>query len=127
MNRFTAVVLFTAPDGRARFGEREFPLTDGSPAARLSQVIPASGLQFRQSPVGFESAFHCSPSPQWVFILSGTMEIGLQDGTARRFAAGEHFLSADTLPEGQTFDAATHGHRSRQVGDTPLVTLFVKE
>jgi uncharacterized cupin superfamily protein len=80
----------------------------------------------RQSPVGFRSQFHCTITPQWVFILSGQMEISLQDGSARVFKPGEHFYSDDTVPEGATFDAAVHGHWSRQVGDEPLVTLFVR-
>jgi hypothetical protein len=55
------------------------------------------------------------------------MEIGLQDGRSRVFKAGDSFYSADTLPEGAVFDPALHGHWSRQVGDEPLVTLFVKD
>jgi hypothetical protein len=30
------------------------------------------------------------------------------------------------LPTGEAFDAARHGHRSRQAGPDPLVTLFVR-
>ena len=127
MNTFRKVELHTAEDGRAQFREAEIPLTEGTPQSRLSGVLPATGVQFRQSPAGFASTFHCTPTPQWVFILSGVMEIGLQDGTARRFGPGEHFLSADTLPAGATFDPALHGHRSAQVGDAPLVTLFIKQ
>ena len=54
------------------------------------------------------------------------MEIGLQDGTTRVFKAGQAFYSNDTLPAGTAFDAAVHGHWSRQVGDEPLVTAFVR-
>jgi hypothetical protein len=92
----------------------------------LSAPLPASALQLRQSPVGFRSSFHCTGSPQWVFILSGQMEIGLQDGSSRVFSAGQHFYSADVLPEGATFDPAVHGHWSRQAGPDPLVTVFVR-
>ena len=126
MSAFTKVVLFTDTDGRARFREEQVPLTEGTPQAMLSPLQPSAGYQLRQSPVGFRSQFHCSPYPQWVFILSGTMEIGLQDGTSRRFGPGQHFHSADLLPEGATFDPAVHGHWSAQAGDTPLVTLFVR-
>ena len=126
MSTFIKVELQTGPDGRARFRESAVALSEGTPDSRLSKVHPASGVQFRQSPVGFASTFHCTSAPQWVFVLSGIMEIGLQDGTMRRFGPGEHFLSADTLPQGATFDAAVHGHRSAQVGDTPLATLFIK-
>ncbi|HET9820714.1 MAG TPA: hypothetical protein VFQ16_02705 [Burkholderiaceae bacterium] len=123
---FTQVILETGPDGRARFREAALPLTEGSPAARLSPLAASGGYQLRQSPVGFRSAFHCTGTPQWLFVLRGTMEIGLQDGTSRLFRAGEHFYSNDTLPAGATFDPALHGHWSRQVGDEPLVTLFVR-
>jgi hypothetical protein len=54
------------------------------------------------------------------------MEIGLQDGSSRVFSRGDHFYSIDTLPAGATFDAKVHGHWSRQLGDEPLVTLFVR-
>jgi len=126
MSTFTRVILFTDTDGRARFREEALALDGGSPAARLSALLPASGLVLRESPVGFRSDFHCTDAPQWLIVLRGRMEIGLQDGTSRVFGPGEHFYSADTLPAGATFDATVHGHRSRQLGDEPLVTAFVK-
>ncbi len=122
----TTTILYTAPDGRARFREEALPLTEGTPQSQLSALMASGGMQWRQSPVGFRSAFHCSVNPQWVFILSGVMEIGLQDGSSRSFRPGEHFYSDDRLPSGATFDAQVHGHWSRQVGQEPLVTLFVR-
>jgi hypothetical protein len=126
MSAFTRVVLFTDTDGRARFREEPIALDEGTPQSRLSALMPGGGLQLRESPVGFRSQFHCTGTPQWVFILRGRMEIGLQDGSSRSFGPGEHFYSDDRLPEGATFDAAVHGHWSRQVGDEPLQTLFVR-
>ena len=123
---FTQVILYTDTDGRARFREQAIPLTEGKPQARLSALMPCGGLQLRMSPVGFRSEFHCTGAPQWLFVLGGMMEIGLQDGSTRLFKPGDHFYSADTLPEGATFDAQWHGHCSRQVGDEPLVTAFVR-
>jgi hypothetical protein len=123
---FTKVVLFTDRDGRARFREEAVPLTEGKPQARLSALMASGGYQLRLSPVGFCSEFHCTENPQWVFILGGLMEIGLQDGSLRVFKPGEHFYSADVVPAGATFDAKVHGHWSRQVGDEPLQTLFVR-
>ena len=126
MTTFKKAILYTDTDGRAKFREEDLPLPEGTPQTMLSALYPSAGYQLRQSPVGFRSQFHCTTSPQWLFVLSGQMEIGLQDGTSRIFSAGEHFYSDDTLPAGATFDPAVHGHWSRQVGDTPLVTLFVK-
>ena len=122
----TQVFLETGPDGRARFREAPLALTEGKPAARLSALAPSGGYQWRESPVGFRSAFHCTETPQWLVVLQGAMEIGLQDGTSRVFGPCESFYSNDTLPAGATFDAKLHGHWSRQVGAQPLRTLFVR-
>ena len=124
--QFTQVVLYTAEDGRAQFREQPIALSEGKPQARLSPLMPSGGLQLRMSPVGFRSDFHCTENPQWLFVLGGQMEIGLQDGSARVFGPGQHFFSADTLPSSATFDAKLHGHCSRQVGSEPLVTAFVR-
>ncbi len=126
MALFTKVVLFTDVDGRARFRQETIALDHGTPQSALSALMPSAGYQLRTSPVGFRSSFHCTTDPQWVFILAGQMEISLQDGSARVFGPGEHFYSADVLPDGQTFDPKVHGHWSRQVGPEPLVTLFVR-
>jgi hypothetical protein len=126
MTTFRKVVLHTDRDGRAKFREEEVALPEGTPQAMLSEVFASSGYQLRHSPMGFRSQWHCTPKPQWVFILGGEMEIGLQDGSSRLFKPGEHFFSADTLPAGATFDPAVHGHWSAQRGAHPLVTLFVK-
>ncbi len=123
---FTQVQLYTDTDGRARWREQPIALTEGKPQARLSPLMASGGYQLRESPVGFRSEFHCTGEPQWVFILAGQMEIGLQDGSSRVFGPGQHFHSADTLPAGARFDPTLHGHWSRQVGDVPLVTLFVR-
>ena len=126
MTSFDKVVLYTDADGRARFRAEAVPFSEGKPAARLSPLMPSGGLQLRHSPVGFRSEFHCTETPQWVFSLGGQMEIGLQDGSSRVFGPGEHFYSDDRLPAGAVFDPAVHGHWSRQVGDEPLVTAFVR-
>jgi hypothetical protein len=126
MNTFKRIVLFTDTDGRARFREEAIPLDQGTPQARLSALLQTQGLQLRESPVGFRSEFHVSSHPQWVFILQGQMEIGLQDGSSKVFGPGQHFFSTDLLPEGAVFDPQVHGHWSRQVGEQALVTLFVR-
>jgi hypothetical protein len=119
-------MLFTDADGFARFKTADIALPEGSPQSQLSALQPSGGYQLRHSPVGFESTFHCTQFPQWVFILQGIMEIGLQDGSWHRFTPGMHFFSADTLPADAAFDPDVHGHRSRQVGPDSLVTVFVR-
>jgi hypothetical protein len=126
MTSLTLPTLYTAADGRARFRDDVWPLAEGTPAARLSALRASGGCQFRHSPAGFASDFHCTTTPQWLVVLQGRMEIGLRDGTARVFGPGECFYSNDTLPAGAAFDPQIHGHRSRALDDAPLVTLFVR-
>jgi len=126
MSTLTQVILFTDTDGRARFRDEPIALSEGTPKARLSPLAPSGGYQFRQSPVGFRSEFHCTNDPQWLVVLRGAMEIGLQDGSTRVFLPGACFYSNDTLPAGASFDPTVHGHWSRQVGAEPLETMFVR-
>jgi hypothetical protein len=127
MTIFTKVILFTDTDGRAKFREETVALDQGNPQSMLSEVFASGGYQLRTSPVGFRSQFHCSGHTQWCFILQGQMEIGVHGGVSRIFKPGEHFYSADLLPQGAAFDDTVHGHWSRQVGADPLVTLFVRD
>lgn len=126
MSTLTLIELYTDADGRARFRDCPLALAEGSPAARLSALRASGGWQFRHSPAGFASDFHCTTAPQWLVVLQGRMEIGLQDGSARVFGPGECFYSNDTLPAGARFDPQVHGHRSRLVSGESLVTLFVR-
>ncbi len=126
MNTFKNIVLYTDTDGYAKFREENIALPGGSPKALLSELLPSSGFQVRHSPPSVSSDFHCTTTAQWLVVLNGEMEIGLRDGSARIFKAGDHFFSNDLLPEGAVFDSAVHGHRSRIVGDQPLTTLFVR-
>ena len=129
MNRcteFTKVILETGADGRSRFREETVSLTEARPMLFLTQAMSGGAVQIRHSPIGYEMDFHSTTSPQWTFVLSGALEIGLPDGTRRVFRAGDHLYSVDTLPPGTAFDPKVHGHDSRQVGDEPLVTALVR-
>ena len=123
---FTKITLETGPDGRSRFREEELPLSEVKPLLFLTQALPGGAVQIRVSPQGYSMDFHSSASPQWTFVLSGALEIGLPDGTSRVFRAGDCLHSTDVLPPGVTFDPKVHGHNSRQVGGEPLVTALVR-
>jgi hypothetical protein len=126
MQTLTRIELHTDSDGYARFREETIALPEGDAVTALSALLPAAGYQWRQSAAGFASGFHCTASPQWTIILKGRMEIFLRDGSSRVFAAGDFFYSNDLVPAGARFDPEVHGHRSRQLGNEPLVTLFLK-
>jgi hypothetical protein len=123
---FTKVVLETGPGGRSRFREEVLPLTERKPQLFLSDPLPGGRVEIRLSPPGYRMDFHPTVTPQWTFVLSGALEIGLPDGTSRVFRAGDHLYATDTVPPGADFDPRVHGHNSRQVGDEPLVTALVR-
>ena len=75
---FPQVTLGTGADGRAFFREERIDLREGTAQSMLSAPKPCTSIQLRHSPVGFRSEFHCTTTPQWVFILEGEMQIGLQ-------------------------------------------------
>ncbi len=84
-------------------------------------------VSFARQPLPIDVAPpHCLGSEAPVDENPPRLAIVPQDGSSRLFKPGEHFFSADTLPDGATFDPKVHGHWSVQRGGRPLVTLFVK-
>lgn len=126
MTSFRQLVLEAGPDGRSRFREEAVPLAEAKPGLMLSALQPVAGLLMRQSPPGYFMDFHVSGQPQWTFVLSGALEIGLQDGTSRVLRAGDHLYATDTLPPGAVFDPRVHGHTARTVGEGPVVAVLVR-
>jgi hypothetical protein len=123
--KFKKVELYTNESGYSQFRELEIELNEAGNIGFLSDDLSASNYQLRHSPIGYKSDFHNSTTPQWVFILSGTMRIGLRDGTHRDFKAGESFYSNDTPPAANVAKSVP-GHNSAQVGSEPLQTLFLR-
>jgi quercetin dioxygenase-like cupin family protein len=122
----TYVILETGPDGRSRFREEKVSLREVKPMLFLSTPMPGGNVMLRESPPGYSMDFHPTVSPQWTFMLSGALEIGLTDGTKRVFRAGDVLYATDTTPPGLTFDPKVHGHDSRTVGDEPVVAVLVR-
>jgi hypothetical protein len=124
--RFTKVILDIGPDGCSYFREETVSLEERKPGLFLSPAETTTEVIMRQSPPGYSMDFHMTGRPQWTFVASGVLEIGLQDGTSRIFRAGDHLYSVDMLPQGVTFDPKVHGHWSRTVGADPVITMLVR-
>jgi hypothetical protein len=102
---------YTGSDGESHIDE--LSLGEGSDWASL---MPAAGILFRATPAGNFLDWHPAPRRQWVIILSGALEIGLGDGSLRRFGPGDARLVEDTTGR---------GHTTRVVGSQPCVMAFV--
>jgi hypothetical protein len=95
------VRLYTGSDGKSHFEDLNIP------AGEMETVPLKSGadLTFRRAPDGRFSDWHNAPRRQYVFILSGQMEIGVGDGTVRRLMAGDILLAEDLTGQGHTTKA----------------------
>src|SRR6201985_3335470 len=92
------VRIYTGDDGHTHF--EDLPL----PAGESHNVALQAGanLVFRCFPADHWSDWHTAPRRQYIFILAGRMEIGIGDGTARRFGPGDVVLADDLTGQGHT-------------------------
>src|SRR5690242_5570731 len=74
------------------------------PAEESQNVALQAGanLVFRRFPEDYWSDWHTAPRRQYIFILAGQMEIGIGDGTTRRFGPGDVVLADDLTGQGHT-------------------------
>ena len=103
--------LYAGSDGRSRIEDLALTTHPG-----LEAPGPAVSAWFRETAAGSFQDWHPAPRRQWVVILRGELEIGLGDGTVRRFGAGDARLVEDTTGT---------GHTTRVVGQGPCLAMYV--
>ena len=96
-----ATRIYTGPDGLSHAEEIEMKLT-GSGAAGTSEMIKATGVQFRRTPAGTFSDWHVGPRRQYVITLSGRGEIEVAGGKKIPLEPGRIELIEDTTGKGHT-------------------------
>jgi hypothetical protein len=109
-----AARIYTGADGRSHFEDLDIPLKPGK-YGTLSDLVPAEGVIFRETPLGGALDFHVAPQRQFVITLAGLVEIECGDGTKRRFGPGDIMLADDTTGQ---------GHITREV-QGPRRSLFI--
>ena len=65
-------------------------------------IQAGANLMFRCFAADYFSDWHTAPRRQYIFILAGQMEIGIGDGTTRRFGPGDVVLADDLSGQGHT-------------------------
>ena len=103
--------LYTGADGQSHIEDQSL---SAQPA--LTQPQAAAHIVFGHFPVGMFMDWHPAPRRQYVIILSGQLEIGLGDGTLRRFGPGDARLVEDTTGK---------GHTTRVLGSEPVLTAVI--
>ncbi len=93
------VRIYSTPDGESHFEDLDVPLNQGR-YGKVSDLVPANGVVFRETPVGGALDFHNAPARQFVVTLWGLVEVEATDGSVRRFGAGDIMLADDTTGRG---------------------------
>jgi hypothetical protein len=92
------VRIYTGPDGQTHFEDLPLPAEESHNVA----LQAGANLVFRCFPADYWSDWHTAPRRQYIFILVGRMEIGIGDGTTRRFGPGDVVLADDLTGQGHT-------------------------
>src|SRR6185295_10139652 len=92
------VRIYTGNDGQTHFEDLHIPAEEIQNVA----IQAGSDMVFRRFPADYFSDWHTAPRRQYIFMLSGQMEIGIGDGTTRRFGPGDVVLADDRTGRGHT-------------------------
>src|SRR5215472_5293501 len=92
------VRIYTGDDGQTHFEDLPLPAEESHNIA----LQAGANLVFRCFPANHWSDWHTAPRRQYIFILAGRMEIGIGDGTKRRFGPGDVVLADDLTGQGHT-------------------------
>src|SRR5256714_6182241 len=92
------VRIYTGHDGQTHFEDLPLPAEESHNVA----LQAGANLVFRCFPADYWSDWHTAPRRQYIFILTGQMEIGIGDGTTRCFGPGDVVLADDLTGQGHT-------------------------
>lgn len=92
------VRIYTGEDGQTHFEEMNVP----SEGIQNVAIQAGANIVFRRFPANYFSDWHNAPRRQYIFILSGQMEIGIGDGAKRQFGPGDVVLADDMTGQGHT-------------------------
>jgi hypothetical protein len=112
---FKVTRLYTE-NGKTRVEEFEVPLKMQDAGTDLSELVTATGMQFRRTNENYYLDWHPASRRQFVVTLSGESEIELEGGRKLRLGPGHILLAEDTTGQ---------GHISRAVGSKDRLSLFI--
>ena len=90
--------MYTGADGKSHF--EELDQTQGGKF--FLSTLAAKALVFKNDDNRDILGWHNAPRRQWCITLSGTVDIGIGDGTVKTFGPGDVFLAEDVTGQGHT-------------------------
>ncbi len=106
--------VYTGDDGESHFEDLEVPLKDLGRIGKLSELVCATGIVFRETEGEYHLDFHNAPRRQYVINLDGSVELEVGDGTKRLLGLGDILLAEDTTGRGH-ISRAVDGQRRRSI------------
>ena len=113
---FQITRVYSDSNGDTHFEDIEMPLTQAGNVGQLSNVLPATGIIFREVEPSYDWNFHPAPQKQYIVLLDGEIEIETSLGEKRIFTAGEVLLVEDTTGK---------GHKTRNLQPEKRKSIFV--
>ena len=92
--------LYLDENGESRFRDIEIEWVQETPAGKLSERLPATGIIFRQVQPDYELDWHPAPRRQYIVNLDAGVEITAGNGESRIIGAGEIVLVEDITGKG---------------------------
>ena len=111
--------------GYSYFSDVKYSLQDYN-GLFITDRMDTLNFRHRMSEPGYFSSWHVAGDPTLIVVRSGTLRIGLRNGTYRDFTAGDIFNAQDRLQESEVFDLKMHGHTAELIGDELLLALHIK-
>jgi len=108
--------VYSDINGDTHFEDIEIRLTRAGNVGQLSDVLPATGIIFREVEPSYDWNFHPAPQKQYIILLDGEIEIETSLGEKRIFTAGEVLLVEDTTGK---------GHKTRNLRPEKRKSIFV--
>jgi quercetin dioxygenase-like cupin family protein len=93
--------MYTDAQGKARWED-----VDLAKMPEWTSGLDVTNIRFGIRPPGVLQDWHPAPQRQFVFIISGGLEIGFEDGSKKVFGPGDIRLVEDTTGKGHTTIAA---------------------
>ena len=90
--------LYAGDNGQSHFT----PIETSDASKFFDTTHSVKGLVYRREFAPHILGFHRAPHRRWVITLSGSVDIGIGDGTVMTFGPGDVFLAEDTTGQGHT-------------------------
>lgn len=107
--------LYSGNDGQSHIEELPLSFAPGGAGDR-TPMQNAKGVMFQRMAANSFMDWHNAPRRQYVITLTGSVEIGLGDGSKHVIKAGDGVLAEDLTGK---------GHTTRTIGNEPRVSVVI--